>query len=452
MQSYREGMWLKRCIIMYNKPNITKSSTLLKEAIDIIPSASQTASKSYNQFVKGVHPVFAQKAKGCYIWDVDGNKYLDHMMCLGPVMLGYAHKRTNDAIKKQLEKGTMFPLPHEIEVELSKLICEVVPCAEMVRFGKNGSDVTTVAVRIARHYTKRDYVLSPEGHYHGWGDIFAAVSKRDYGIPKIMKNLIERVPYNNLELLEEKLKTKKFACMIMEPALLEGPEEGYLEGVRELCSKYGTVLIFDELVTGFRWALGGAQEYYGVTPDLATFGKAMANGMPISMLAGKKEYMKLLEEVFFSGTYLGETLSMAAALETIKELIEKRGRIYPHIWEQGNLLKDAFVNECNSLEIPGTMIGLGPVFNIRFDTSDPSLTKDLFHQEMVKRGIFWANAIYVTWAHKNKHIQKTINAMKESLKIVAKAIRENNIENMLEGERSVLIFARTKENESKVKV
>ena len=429
---------------MNKKPDIQKSKLLLDRALKVIPKGTQTASKCYNQLVYGVHPIFIEKAKGCYVWDVDGNKYIDYMMSLGPIILGYNHKRTNAVIKEQLKNGIIFSLPHRLEVELAELLCEIIPCAEMVRFGKNGSDVTSIAVRVARHCTGKDYVLSPEGGYHGWSDTFCAASARNYGMPEIMKGLVERFPYNNLVELESKLQTGKFGCLIMEPTLLEAPKEGFLRGARELCTKYGAVLIFDEMVTGFRWALGGAQEYYDVIPDLATFGKAVANGMPISILVGKKEYMSALEDVFFSGTYLGETLSIAAAIETIKELKENKDIIYKYIWENGKLAQDAFNKCCSDLKIPGKMVGLGPVFNIKFDIEDGLGAKDLFHQEMVKHGIFWGNIIYVTYAHTEKDIQKTIKAIKKSLKVVSKAIKYNDIDNKLEGERSSTIFVRTK--------
>lgn len=420
--------------------NIVKSLELLDRALKVVPKATQTASKCYDQFVKGVHPVFCERAKGCYIWDVDGNKYIDHMMGLGPIMLGYNHPRTNKAIQDQLKLGTIFSLPHRLEVELAELVKEVVPCAEMVRFGKNGSDVTTIAVRIARHHTGKDAILSPEGHYHGWNDIFAAVSPRDYGLPKVMKELVERFPFNNLPALEEKLQTGKFACVIMEPATLEGPAPGYLQGVKDLCQRYGAVLIFDELVTGFRWSLGGAQELYGVTPDLATFGKAVANGMPISILAGKASLMECLKDVFFSGTYLGDALSLAAALETIKELRENKDVIYKHIWTMGDHLRNSFNDECKRLGLDGEMFGLAPRHNVKFNVSDGSGAKDLFHQEMVKGGIFMGTQIYVTAAHKPKDIEKTIRVAKKALKVVARAVKKNNIDAKLEGERSGAIF------------
>lgn len=436
---------------MYMKPNITKSTELLNKALAVIPKGTQTASKCYNQFIKGVHPNFIERAKECYMWDVDGNKYLDFMASLGPIILGYNHKRTNDAIKKQLKNGIIFSLPHKLEVELAELLKEVIPCAEMVRFGKNGSDVTSIAVRVARHLKGKDHILSPEGHYHGWADIFAVVSARDHGLPKSMKEYVERFPYNNLEVLEEKLKTNKFACVIMEPALLEAPQEGFLQGVRDLCNKYDALLIFDEMVTGFRWSLGGAQEYYGVIPDLATFGKACANGMPISILAGKREAMMALDQVFFSGTYLGETLSIAAAIETINELREKKTEIYNHIWSTGKLIQKTFNDECEKLKLNGNMIGLGPVFNVKFFNSDAQGAKDLFHQEMVKNGIFWGNAVYVTWAHQEKEIKKVLKAIRKSLKVVSKAVLNNNIDALLEGERSNVIFQRTIINEPKKK-
>jgi glutamate-1-semialdehyde 2,1-aminomutase/spore coat polysaccharide biosynthesis protein SpsF len=397
-------------------------------------------SKAPDQYVYGVHPIYIESGKGCVVKDIDGNKYIDYPCGLGAVILGYGHKRTVKAVKKQMEKGSIFSLMHPMEVELAELLHEVIPCAEQVRYGKNGSDVTSIAVRVARSYTGKDHLLSPEGHYHGWADFFAASTTRDYGLPKCLKELVEHFQYNNLDSLEDKLKTGKFAAVIMEPVALEPPESGFLEGVRELCTKYKALLIFDEMITGFRLALGGAQEYYGVTPDLATFGKAVSNGMPISILAGRKEYMKELDYVFFSSTFGGEVCSISAAVETVKELKEKRGEIYPHLWHYGGIIRESFEQLCEKNGIDAHIAGIGPRLVANFNTDDPGGHKDVFCQEMVKRSILMGNNINVIWAHKEKHIEKTIKAMKKSLKIVGKAIADGSVNKYLEGERSTGIF------------
>lgn len=419
---------------------ITKSLELWKRGVELMPRGTQTMSKAPDQYVYGVHPIYLERGEGCKVKDVDGNWYIDYPCGLGAVILGYSHKRTVKAVEQQIRKGSVFSLMHPVEVELAELLYDVIPCAEQVRYGKNGSDVTSIAVRVARSYSGKEHILSPEGHYHGWADFFAAATPRDYGLPKCLKPLVERFEYNNLDSLEEKLKTGKFAAVIMEPVALELPKPGFLEGVRELCDRYETILIFDEMITGFRLALGGAQEYYGVVPDMATFGKAISNGMPISVLAGKRKYMQELDHVFFSSTFGGEACSIAAAIETVKELKEKKDDVYPYLWTQGATIREAFNQLCKQYGIKAHMIGVGPRLVAKFETNDPSGTKDLFHQEMVKRGILMGTNVNIIWAHRPEHIAQTVDAMKESLKFVGQALQEGSVDKYLEGERSMGIF------------
>lgn len=416
-----------------------KSFRLLDKAIKVIPKGTQTASKCYDQWAKGTAPVFCEEADGAYITDVDGNRFIDYMMGLGPIILGYNDKKVNKAIRKQLKKGSIFSLSSPLELELANLIQSIVPNAEMVKFGKNGSDITSIAVRIARAYSNKELLLSPEGHYHGWTDFAAAVSSRNRGLPKCLTELVHRFKYNDLEDLEKYLSTGQYAAVIMEPVSLEEPKNGYLQGVRDLCDKYNTILIWDEMVTGFRWSLGGAQQYYGVEADLVTYGKAIANGMPISVLAGKRKYMQELDEVFFSGTYLGETLSIAAAIATIKQL-KKDKDIYRRIWTNIYRLKAEFNMHAHNIGLRAHMFGAGPRVNVKFETDDPSGAKDLFHQEMIAQGVFVGTQIYVCGAHTAGDIDHTIFAMKNSLDVVWKAVANNNLDEMIRGERSVSIF------------
>src|SRR3989338_2988653 len=295
-----------------------KSKALLKQAKKLIPNASQTLSKGYKMFIEGDFPLFVSRAKGCYMWDVDGNKYIDYTCALAPVVIGYSHNEINQAIIKQLQDGITYSLPHKIEVELAKKLVEIIPCAEMVRFAKNGMDVTSAAVRIARAYTGKDIIL--RGGYHGGqGWYLASQPPQDWGVPKVLKKYIEVFKYNDLADLKAKIAKhkNKIAAVIMEPVPMEDPKKGYLEAVRRITKKNKIILIFDEIVTGFRMAPGGAQEYYKVVPDLACFGKAMANGMPISCVVGRKEIMAKTEDVFLSVTFGGEALSMASAIATI---------------------------------------------------------------------------------------------------------------------------------------
>jgi len=411
-----------------------KQEDLWANALSLMPRGTQTMSKCPDQFVDGVYPKFADRAEGAYIWDHKGNKYLDFMCGLGPIILGYNHEPTNRAVREQLEKGIIFSLPTVLEQELASLMIESIPCAEQVRFGKNGTDVDLAAVRIARSYTGREHIA--KCGYHGWGD-WHAISLRSYGVPESLGEIIHEFEYNNLESLERILKNHECAAVIMEAQALTPPKDGFLQGVKDLCKSHGALLIFDEVVTGFRWDIGGAQSHYGVTPDLACFGKAMANGLPISAIAGKKEYMKELDHIFFSMTFGGECLSLAAAIATIKELKNKE---YSHIWDLGRRFEEGMNLLSRQYDLSINFAGSGPRHNLTFseDHKDPSGMKDLFYQEMVKRGVLFSNVLYISFAHTKLDIEFTLNAAEESFKTVKENI--DNIDSVLEGKRSVSVF------------
>ena len=429
----------------YFKPKFSEDK-LWENAVRLMPRGTQTLSKCPDQFVDGVYPKFIKKSKGAYVKGLNNKWYLDYMCGLGPIILGYNHKRTNKAIMSELKKGIIHSLPTLLEQELAELICEVVPCAEQVRFAKNGTDADLAAVRIARSYTGREHIV--KCGYHGWGD-WHGVIMRDYGIPKSLKKIVSEFEYNNLKSLETELKKNKVAGVIMEAQALTAPEPGFLEGVRELCTKYGALLIFDEVVTGFRWSLGGASEYYGVTPDLCCLGKAIANGMPLAAIAGKKEYMQELNHAFFSMTFGGECLSLAAAVETIKELKTKN---YNHIWRLGNMLDSGIKELAKKHNLKINFAGSAPRHNLSFDINesefknnqssfiykDPKGMKALFYQEMVKQGILFPNVIYISFAHTEKDIKKTLKAADKAFKFVADNI--DNIDKVLEGKKSIDIF------------
>ena len=407
---------------------------LWENAVELMPRGTQTMSKCPDQFVDGVYPKFVNKGKGAYLWDLEDNKYLDYMCGLGPIILGYNHKRTNDAVKNQIKDGMIFSLPTLLEQELAELIIETVPCAEQVRFGKNGTDVDLAAVRIARSYSGKEKIV--KCGYHGWGD-WHGITVRPYGIPNCLSEVIDEFEYNNLDSLEKLLKNGDVAGVIMEAQALTAPEPGYLEGVRELCDKYKVILIFDEVVTGYRWALGGAQEHYGVTPDLCCLGKAMANGMPISAIAGKKEYMQELNHAFFSMTFGGECLSLAASIETIKELKTKD---YGHIWEIGEMFDKGIKETANKYGLDINFAGSAPRHNLTFSDKydDPNGMKGLFYQEMVKQGILFANVLYIQFSHTEKDIEKTIKASDKAFKFVKDNMK--NIDSVLEGKKAVDVF------------
>ncbi len=396
--------------------NFKKSNILFKKARKIIPLASQTFSKSYLQLTLGAAPLFIEKGNGAYVWDIDGNKYLDMMNALLAVSLGYQYLAVDRAIKNQMKNGITFSLASPLEYELAKELIALIPCAQMVRFGKNGSDATAGAVRLARAVTKKDMVAVCG--YHGWQDWYIGVNPRNEGVPGAVKKLVHKFEYNNIASLEKLfLKYKnKFAAVIMEPMSVEEPKGNFLKEVKDLAHKNGALFILDEIVTGFRFSLGGAQKYFNVIPDLATFGKSMANGMPISAIVGKKEYMEKLEDVFFSFTFGGESLSLAASLATIKEFKEKN--VISHLWKEGKYIKDKtgqLIKE-NGLEDVLELKGkpCWHVFNIKSYKKYSSLEIQTYiQQELVRRGILWAGSHNMSFSHKRKDINKVIRAYQE---------------------------------------
>lgn len=421
---------------------LKKSQQYWARAQRIIPGGSQTFSKGPSQFVQGVAPIYLQNGKGSHVFDVDGNECIDYVMALGPITLGYSYPQVNEAIIKQLEQGITFSLMHPLEVELSELLVELIPCAEMVRFGKNGSDATSGAVRTARAYTGREKIACCG--YHGWQDWYIGITTRDKGIPESTKKLTIPFEYDNLESLEKIFAENRgeVAAVIMEPIAIEEPKNSFLEKVKSLTHKEGAVLIFDEIVTGFRLALGGAQGYFKVTPDLATFGKGIANGMPISAIVGKREIMKELEEVFFSFTFGGEALSLAAALATIKEMREKD--VIQHFWKQGKKLKEGYNRLSQEYELIEYTQCIGPpahsAIYFRINNKDSLELKSLFQQEMIKRGILTMGVHNFCFSHSDRDIERTLEAYEDTLKILRQAIDENNIEEYLEGEKIKPVF------------
>ncbi len=313
------------------------SNARLQQALEIIPTGSQTFSKSHLQYPKNHAPLFIERGQGSHVWDIDGHEYIDMVNGLMAVTLGYNDPDVNAAIIEQLARGISFSLPTELEYELAQLLVDIIPCAEMVRFGKNGSDATSAAIRLARAYTGREKVVVCG--YHGWQDWYIGSTARHLGVPEAVRALTKTVPYNDLGALEALLKTEEYAAFILEPMNVTTPLPGYLEGVRALTEKTGTVLVFDEIVTGFHYALGGAQEYFGVTPDLSSFGKGMGNGMPIGAILGRRDIMKLQDDIFFSGTFGGEALSLAASIAVIKKM--KREPVIETLWSSGQKLSDA---------------------------------------------------------------------------------------------------------------
>jgi glutamate-1-semialdehyde 2,1-aminomutase len=399
-----------------------KSLEQLARAERVIPLGAQTFSKSRKTFPAGIAPLFAMRAAGSHIWDVDGNEYIDLMSALASVNLGYADPEINAAVAAQLESGTTISLSHPIETEVAELIIEIVPSAEMVRFGKNGSDATTAAVRIARAFTGRDHIVVCG--YHGWQDWFiGSMPSRGFGVPASYSALVHPVPFNDLAAMEAELKANPAAAIMLEPMTTTWPESGYLEGVRALADKYGAVLVFDEMVTGFRFANGGAQQYFGVTPDLSTFGKGVANGYPLSAIVGRTDLMKVLETAFFSGTFGGELLSLTAAKVVLERI--KKTDVVAQIASKGEVLKQRVETEIERAGAGGILSLSGHpawVFTI-WNPEVPAIAdlKYLFMQEMSRNGVLMIASHNVMAAHSDADLDAVADAYSRALPILVDA-------------------------------
>src|SRR5579862_2657486 len=279
---------------------LRQSEAWLERSEKVIPGGAQTYSKSWRQHIRGVTPLFLERGEGAWVWDVDGNRYVDLIQGLLPNILGYAHPAVDRAAYERCRQGHSFSLAHRLEVELAERLARIIPCAEMVRFGKNGSDATAGAVRAARAHTSRERVAACG--YHGWQDWYIGTTSRHAGVPGAVRALTETFPYNDIGALTRLLESHRgeFAAVIMEPYNFVTPDEGYLQAVKDVAHHHGAVLIFDEICTGFHYGLGGAQKKFGVTPDLATFGKAMGNGYAISCIVGRRDIMRIFDDIFVS--------------------------------------------------------------------------------------------------------------------------------------------------------
>ena len=431
-----------KVILNKNFPDITKSNELYERIKPIIPSATQTLAKGPTQYVNGVAPKFLEKGKGSHVWDVDGNEYLDFNMAIGPLSLGYSYKKVDDAIIDQLKKGITFSLVHPLEVEVAELIRDIIPNAESVKFSKTGADVTSAAIRLARAYSGKEKILCCG--YHGWHDWYVSVTARNKGIPEDVQKLTHTFNYNDIDSLINSIDDD-VAAVILEPVVFEEPKNNFLHKVAEICKKNNIVLIFDEMWTGFRMSLGGAQEYFDIEPDLATFSKAVANGMPLSILTGKKEIMELCDsEVFFYTTFGGEALSLAAAKATIEEIRDKNVTAY--LKDQGKFLKDGYNRIAQKLGLDYTeAVGYDFRSLIKFNpkAGDPLLQKSLVQQEMIKRGILWSGFHNMSFSHSDDDIDYTLLVYHEVLPILKEAVESNSLREMLKGEPVQPVFRKT---------
>jgi len=425
-----------------NYPCIEQSNAIWDRATKVIPAGTQTLAKGPTQWVRGVAPKYLKRAKGCHVWDVDGNEYIDLTMAIGPVSLGYGYPAVDDAIRDQLNDGITFTLMHPLEVEVAELITDIIPGAEMVRFSKTGCDVTSAAVRLARAFTGRSDVLCCG--YHGWHDWYISATDRSLGIPNQVSNLTYTFDYNDLDSLVDAMDGD-VAAVILEPTVFEAPKPGFLKGLREACHERGALLIFDEMWTGFRLALGGAQEAFGVSADLVCFSKAIANGMPLSVLAGRADVMTLLEkDVFFFTTFGGEALSLAAAKATLLEMQSRP--VLRHMADQGRKLREGYEVIARDVGMRFTSCqGYDARSVVLFDPAkvDPLLAKSFVQQEMLTHGVLWSGFHNLSYSHADMDVKVVLDAYCEILPRLNEMVRSGNLSTALRGEPMLPAFRKT---------
>jgi len=416
--------------------DISKSKKLKEKGITLLPALAQTFSKSPTSFVEGLYPVYADSANGSIITDVDGNEYIDYLMALGPIVLGYNNSEVNSAISEQLQKGIIFSLPHYTEINAAESLKRIIPCAEMTRFTKTGSDAVTGVVRACRAITKKDVILYC-GSGGVWDDWYSILTNRNQGIPKFNKNLVEHFDYNDINSLESLFEKHKnnVAAVIMEPSVYDNPQNDFLNKAKKITHDNDALFVFDEILTGFRMSKGGGQEYFDVIPDIATFAKGIANGMPLGAIVGKSEYMKIFDDVFVSTTYAGEALSLAACVATINQF--EQNDICGHMWKLGSKIKDSFNLFSKELELDAKCIGFSPRLKLIFNDSqgnDSLLYKSFFLQDLIENGIFMhPNTILLSYSHTMKQIDYTLEFIHTSMKNLKFAIETNDIKSKLKG-------------------
>lgn len=412
----------------------TKSQEMLERAERVIPLGSQTFSKSRTQYPYGVSPYFISHGRGSRVWDVDGNEYTDYINALASVTLGYCDPDVTQAVEAQLRKGTIFTLSTELEIEVAERIVELVPCADKVRFGKNGSDATSGAVRVARAFTGRDHIAVCG--YHGWQDWYIGSTARNLGVPQAVRELTHSWTYNDPGSLKALFDARPggFAAVVMEPMNIAEPLPGFLQEVQALCRAHGALLVFDETITGFRYSNGGAQQTLGITPDLATFGKGLANGYPLSAVAGRADVMKLMEEVFFSFTFGGETLSLAASGATLDKLVAQD--VTRYLAQLGQGLVQGVQERIDRHGVADLMSVAGHPswsFLLLKDVPDCSQfhTKTLFMQEMFQRGILAYGTHNLTFSHTEEDIARLLAVYDEVFPLLRAGALEGRMGELL---------------------
>lgn len=415
------------------------SQELFEESKKIIPGGVSSPVRAFKPY-----PFFVVKGEGSHIYDVDGNSYIDHCLAYGPLILGHADKIVVSDLTNQLTMGTAYGAPTENEIKLSREVINRIPSAEMVRFTNSGTEATMSAIRVARGFTKRDKIVKFEGAYHGAHDYClvkggsgAACLPDSLGIPVDTTKNTLTVPFNDEEALTELIEKEgeNIACIIMEVVMgnigCVEPKDGYLEFLRKITEENGIILIFDEVITGFRLATGGAQEYYGVTPDMTTLGKIVGGGLPMGAFCGKKEIMELVAPngpVYQAGTFSGNPISVQAGLSTLKQLNKD---FYTSLNKKGEFLRSNIHDIVDELSLDISPVGLGSMFQIYFNPNEVTNYAEaqesdserflVYFRQLLKEGVFIPpsqfECNFISSAHEMEDLEKTANAIRESLKV-----------------------------------
>lgn len=417
-----------------------KSEDLFNEAKKYLPGGVDSPVRSFKP-----HPFFVERASGSHIYDVDDKDYLDYCLAYGPLVLGHSNLEVVEAVKKQLEIGSAYGVPSEKEIELAQNVVKRVPCADMVRFVNSGTEATMSAIRLARAATGKEKIIKFEGSYHGAHDYVLVKSGSGAmglpdspGVPKDTTKNTVVVPFNDPDALEDLIKRQKdqIAAAIVEPVMGNigciPPREGYLKFLREITSKNDIILIFDEVITGFRLSEGGAQEYFGFTPDLATFGKILGGGFPMGALAGKREYMDMIApsgDVYQAGTFNGNPISITAGLTTLKLLDEN---FYSQLNKKGQFLRDGIRNILEEQGLNYRVAGLTSMFQLYFTDKDVWDYKDAktadtqkfdgYFHKLLEKGIFIPpsqfECCFISLKHTDEELEFTLEAVEDALKSV----------------------------------
>jgi glutamate-1-semialdehyde aminotransferase len=401
--------------------SFSRSEELFVRAQEIV-SGGTTQGKAPNTLIPGEYPIYAARGQGAHLWDVDDNQFLDWILAYGTIVLGYCDPEVDAAAIREIREGFSLPLTKPVQNELAELLTELIPCAETVHFFKCGSDTTTGAVRLARIFTGREKVV--RWGYNGWHDWCCI---RDAGIPHKVREDILTFRYNDLDSLEDVLKRNRdeVSCVIMMPLEIEMPQRGFLAGVRDLAHRYGALFILDEMRSGFHLALGGAQEYYGVIPDLATFSKAISNGYAISVLAGRRDIMETISQTYFSSGFYTNSLAMAASVATIKKL--RQEQVIDHLWRIGQGLLDGLNELAQNVGVEATAVGISPMPFLVFTDADTEVreaARGIFYGETTRRGILFHpnHHWFVSASHTEQDLANTLDICERAFRLVKKEL------------------------------